>query len=313
MKIYTAEETRALLPYRRLADEIKSVALDRKSGKAHAPERMALPLANGGTLLVMPAADGNLAITKLVSVHPENGGLGLPTIQGEVVVMKAGTGERLGVLDGPVVTARRTAALSLLAASELAARPSGPLLVVGAGTQARSHLEALREGLGVSNVLVASRTREKADSLARHATGLGMKARAIEKPEDAISEAKLIVTATTSEVPVLPESVADDAFIAAVGAFRPEMAELPPGLIKTSNVIVDTLVSAKAEAGDLIQAHEAGVFEWSEASELQEVLGSGAKKPPADRPIVFKSVGSALWDLASARAAVRLRRARASR
>ncbi len=313
MRIYTAEETRAFLPYQKLAKEIKSVALDRKSGKAHAPERMALPLANGGTLLVMPATDDTVAITKLVSVHPENNALGLPTIQGEVVVMEAGTGRRLGVLDGSVVTARRTAALSLLAASELAAHPSGPFLIVGAGTQGRSHLEAFREGLGVSKVFVASRTREKADSLARHAASLGMEARVVERPEDAIGEAKLVVTATTSESPVLPEGVASDVFVAAVGAFRPEMAELPPGLIKTSNVVVDTTGGAKAEAGDLIQAHEVGSFDWSDSSELQEFLGAGAKKPPAGRPTIFKSVGSALWDLASARAAVRLRRARASR
>lgn len=303
MKIYTAEETRSLLAYQRLADEIRSVALDRKSGKVEAPERMALPLANGGTLLVMPATDEEIAITKLVSVHPKNGGLGLPTIQGEVVVMKSDTGERLGVLDGSVVTGRRTAALSLLAASELAAHPSGPLLVVGAGTQARSHLEAFREGLGVSKVFVASRTREKADSLARHAESLGMEARVVRRPDDAIGEAKLIVTATTSEHPVLPEIVASDAFIAAVGAFQPGMAELAPGLIKTSNVVVDTLEGAKGEAGDLIQAFEAGSFDWSDSSELQEFIGAGAKKPPADRPTIFKSVGSALWDLASARAA----------
>ncbi len=313
MKIYTAEETRALLPYQKLADEIKSVALDRKSGKAEAPERMALPLANGGTLLVMPATDEEIAITKLVSVHPENGGLGLPTIQGEVVVMEAGTGKRLGILDGSVVTARRTAALSLLAASELAAQTSGPLLIVGAGTQARSHLEAFREGLGVSKVFVASRTREKADSLARHAASLGMEARVVSRPDDAIGEAKLIITATTSEVPVLPDGIGADVFIAAVGAFKPGMAEISPALIRASNIVVDTHEGARGEAGDLIQARVAGSFDWSDSSELQEFIGSGAVSLPSGRPIIFKSVGSALWDLASARAAVRLHRSRASR
>ncbi|MBA2693381.1 MAG: delta(1)-pyrroline-2-carboxylate reductase family protein [Rubrobacter sp.] len=303
MKIYTVEETHALLPYRRLAEEIRSVALDGGAGKAYAPERMALPLADGGTLLVMPATDGEIAITKLVSVHPGNGVLGLPTIQGEVVVMEAGTGRRLGVLEGSAVTARRTAALSLLAASELAAHPSGPLLVVGAGTQGRSHLEAFRDGLGISKAFIASRTRGNAEILARHAASLGMEARAVNRPEDAIGEAKLIVTATTSEKPVLPREIGDDVFVAAVGAFRPGMAELAPDLIKNSNVVVDTLEGAKAEAGDLIQAHEAGAFDWKELLELQEFLGSGGRRLPAGRPTIFKSVGNALWDLASARAA----------
>ncbi len=183
MKIHGPEETRTLLPYQKLADEIRSVALDRRSGKAEAPERMALPLANGGTLLVMPATDGDIAITKLVSVHPDNKPLGLPTIQGEVIVMEAGTGKRLGVLDGSVVTARRTAALSLLAASELAVHPSGPLLIVGAGTQARSHLEAFHEGLDISKAFITSRTLESAEALALHAADLGMEARVVENPK----------------------------------------------------------------------------------------------------------------------------------
>lgn len=302
MRIFSPEETESLLPYRKLAEEIRSVALAWKSGAAQAPERMALPLASGGTLLVMPASDGRVAMNKLVSVHPENSSLGLPTIQGEVTVLKAGTGERLGVLDGSVVTARRTAALSMLAAGELAARPEGPLLILGAGTQGRSHLEAFREGLGVREVFIVSRTFESAQYLARHAADLGMEARALESPEEALSEAKLVVTATTSARPVLPDnSLAEDVFIAAVGAFKPETAELPPRLIQTSNVVVDTLEGAKSEAGDLLQAIESGAFEWERAVELQEALEG--KRLSKDRAVVFKSVGSALWDLASARTA----------
>ncbi|MGH3090177.1 MAG: delta(1)-pyrroline-2-carboxylate reductase family protein [Rubrobacteraceae bacterium] len=302
MKIHTAEETRALLPYRRLSEEIRSVALARKSGEARAPERMALPLASGGTLLVMPASDGDLAITKLVSVHPENNVLGLPTIQGEVVVMEADTGKRLGILEGSVVTARRTAALSLLAAEELASHPEGPLLIVGAGTQGRSHLEAFREGFGVSKVFIVSRTAESAESLARHAArSLGMEARVVESPGEALGAVSLVVTATTSESPVLPNNIEDDVFIAAVGAFKPTMAELAPELVRNSDITVDTLEGAKSEAGDLIQAEKTGAFGWERAVELEDVLGG--RHPSSGRPIVFESVGCALWDLAAARTA----------
>lgn len=299
MRLHGPEETEALLPYPRLAAEIGALA--RRSEEVRAPERMVLPLAEGGTLLVMPASDGEFAVTKLVSVHPENAALGLPTIQGEVVVMEAATGRRLGVLDGSVVTARRTAALSLLAAKALVADPSGPLLVVGAGTQGRSHLEAFREGLGVPEVFVASRTPESAEALARHAASLGMEAKAIGSPEEALGEARLIVTATTSEEPVLSGGVRDDAFVAAVGAFRPEMAELSPELVRSASVVVDTIEGAKGEAGDLIRAGEAGCFAWEEAVELREVLEG--ERFPAGKPVVFKSVGSALWDLAAARVA----------
>ena len=300
MQNLDAGETASRLPYVALADAIREVALARTSGAVQAPPRLALPLPKGAVLLVMPAADGDLAITKLVTVHPQNPGGGLPTIQGEVVVMEASTGTRLGLLDGATVTARRTAALSLLAARELASRPGGPLLIVGAGAQGRSHLEAFREGLGVSEAYVCSRTRGSAESLAARAEALGMDATVVEDPRAALSDVSLVVTATTSREPVLPEGVAEGTFVAAVGSFQPEAAELPPGLISDARVVVDTMDGAEEEAGDLIQAEEAGAFRWSDATELEEAL-RGRERPTGT--VVFKSVGHSLWDLAAARTA----------
>jgi ornithine cyclodeaminase len=259
---------------------------------------MSLPLAEAGVLLVMPASGEDIAMTKLVTVHPENTRSGLPTIQGEVIVMEAGTGRRLGILDGSVVTARRTAALSLLAARELAPRPNGPLLIVGAGTQSRAHLEAFHEGLGTSRVFVNSRTTESAGSLVEHAERLGLEARVVEEPGEALGEASLVVTATTSREPVLPEGVPDGSFVAAVGSFEPGTAELPVGLVAGAAVVVDTLEGAKEEAGDLIQAEKAGAFSWENATQLEDVLRTWERP---EGTVVFKSVGHALWDLAAAR------------
>ena len=298
MEILGAEETESRLPYADLAESIREVALERGSGAVHAPSRMALPLPEGGVLLVMPASGEGIAMTKLVTVHPENARSGLPTIQGEVVVMEAGTGRRLGILDGSVVTARRTAALSLLAARELALRPNGPLLIVGSGTQGRAHLEAFHEGLGTSRVFVNSRTRESAASLAEHAENLGMEARVVGEPGEALGEASLVVTATTSREPVLPEGVSDGSFVAAVGSFEPGAAELPAGLVARAAIVVDTLEGAREEAGDLIQAEKAGAFSWANATQLEEVLRT-PERP--EGTVVFKSVGHALWDLAAAR------------
>jgi ornithine cyclodeaminase len=300
VEILDAEGTAERLPYPALADSIREVALAMSSDELQAPPRFALPLQEGGVLLVMPASDPDIAITKLVTVHPENPTRGLPTIRGEVVVMDATTGERLGLLEGGVVTARRTAALSMLAARELAPRPEGPLLVVGAGTQGRAHLEAFRAGLGVSRVFVSSRSRRSAVSLAGHARSLGMEAEAVEGPGEVIDEVSLVVTATTSVEPVLPEGVPEGVFVAAVGSFEPEAAELPPALISASRVFVDTIEGAREEAGDLIGAQSAGAFGWEEATPLQEALRS-PERPTGT--VVFKSVGHALWDLAAARTA----------
>jgi 1-piperideine-2-carboxylate/1-pyrroline-2-carboxylate reductase [NAD(P)H] len=300
VEILDARETAERLPYPALAESIREVALARGSDDLRAPPRFAVPLQEGGILLVMPAADTEIAITKLVTVHPENPGRDLPTIQGEVVVMDATTGERLGLLEGGVVTARRTAALSMLAARELAPRPDGPLLVVGAGTQGRAHLDAFRAGLGVSRAFISSRGQGNAVSLAGHARSLGMEAEAVEGPKEVLDDVGLIVTATTSKQPVLPEEIPDGVFVAAVGAFEPEAAELTPTSISASQVFVDTLEGAKEEAGDLIQAERAGAFAWESATELEAALRS-PERP--EGTVVFKSVGHALWDLAAARTA----------
>ena len=110
----------------------------------------------------------------------------------------------------------------------------------------------------------------------------------------------LLVTATTSREPVLPEGVRGDAFVAAVGSFEPEAAELPPAMISRSTVVVDTTEGAREEAGDLLQAESVGAFRWESAAALEDALRW------SERPgglVVFESVGHALWDLAAAKLA----------
>jgi ornithine cyclodeaminase len=300
MEILDAQQTADSLGYTMLADSIRKVMVRRREGELEAPPRLTPGLPEGGTLLVMPAADEEIAMTKLVTVHPENAQHGLPTIQGEVVVMDAKTGERLGILEGSTVTGRRTAALSLLAAQTLAKNPDGPLLIVGAGTQARGHLEAFHEGFGTKKVFIISRTDEPAHALAEHARSFGMEAEIAQNVEQVLDEVSMIVTATTSYEPVLPEEIPADTFVAAVGAFNPQMAELPPGLLSKATVVVDTLEGVKEEAGDLIQAEQAGAFSWDRAVQLEDTLDWDSLP---NGPTVFKSVGNALWDLAAARAA----------
>ena len=300
MRFLGAEETRARLPYVDLAESIRKMALERASGELRAPARMSLSLPEGGVLLVMPAADEEIAITKLVTVHQHNPERELPTIQGEVVVMEAATGRRLGILDGSALTARRTAALSLLAARELAPHPDGALLIVGAGTQGCAHLEAFHEGLGTRVVFISSRTPERAASLREYAEDLGVSAQVVEDPKETLDEVSLVVTATTSREPVLPEEMPSGIFVAAVGSFEPEAAELPAELVSRSTVVVDTLEGAREEAGDLIQAERIGAFEWNSATPIEDALRA------SERPggtVVFESVGHALWDLAAARTA----------
>lgn len=291
MRILSAEETTALLPYPALAQTIAKVLQDHRQGLITAPERLVVGLAGGATLLLMPASDPEITVTKLVTVHPEQ----RPAVKAEVWVMRTQTGERLLLLDGSVVTARRTAAVSLLAAQKLAPNPSGTLLIMGAGTQGQSHLEAFQAGLGTDKVYICSRNLEHAEALAAYARQLRMLAQAISDPSNVLDEVSLIVTATTSKTPVLLDPVREDAFIAAVGAYRPDMAEVDPALVRRCAVVVDTLAGARSEAGDLLQAD----IDWNQVKALEDVL----EAKPSAGPVLFKSVGHALWDLAAARLA----------
>jgi ornithine cyclodeaminase len=127
-----------------------------------------------------------------------------------------------------------------------------------------------------------------------------MEASVVDGPEVALDAVSLVVTATTSQEPVLPGEIPEGIFVAAVGAFDPEVAELPPGLVGSSTVVVDTIEGVREEAGDLVQAERAGAFGWEDATQLEDAL-LWSDKPKGT--IVFKSVGHALWDLAAARTA----------
>jgi ornithine cyclodeaminase len=297
-----AAATAAALPWTGLVDALRAMLERKAAGCTVAPERLAVPLP-GGMLLAMPASDGEYASTKLVTVHPGNPERGLPTLLGELLLMRADTGQRLLILDGPALTARRTAALSVLAARTLAPHARGPLLVVGAGIQGRAHLEAFAEVQGIRKAFIVSRSRASAEALAAHGRALGIDARAADSADEVLAQAGVLVTATTSTAPVIGEGVRDDAFVAAVGAYRPEMCELPAPLLYRARVYVDDPAGARHEAGDLIQAG----LGWDRVTALEQVV-SGAAAPPANGPVVFKSVGQALWDLAAARLALEARR-----
>lgn len=290
-------QTAAALPYSRLADEVQSVLGD---PNARVPERQVLSLPGGGSLFVMPASDARVAMTKLITFTPTNAGTPRPSIQGDVLVFDVATGERMVCLDGPTVTARRTAAVSLLAARRLAALPQGPMLIVGAGVQGRAHLEAFAQGLGVREFFIASRTLAGAQSLADAARSLGCTAHAVVDLAQVQVHCPLVVTCTPAHAVVLRGALHPQVWLGAVGAFKPSMIELDPELTRRlareGRVVVDTQ-EASHEAGDLIQAGIAP----SQWQTLAQVLASGAG--PAHGPVLFKSCGWAGWDLAAARLA----------
>lgn len=310
MRQLDAAATAAALPWALLLEALESVCRDHAAGRVHCPPRQVLPLEAGGCLLVMPAVGPALAITKLVTVHPDNPARGRPTIMGEVLAMDSASGTGLALLDGPTLTARRTAAVSLLAQRLLApawAAVPREVLIVGGGVQARAHAQALRALFPAARLWVQGRG-ERMPALAAE---LGLEAL---PPGPAAQQARrwdLILCATTSREPVLAPGVGEAAgLVIGVGAFRHDMVELPPALLRQAQVAVDDPEGARAEAGDLLAA---GLFAAA-APPLVSLQDLVLGQRPADdgRPRVFKSVGCARWDLAAARVAWAQLRATAS-
>ena len=295
------QQTAQALPFMRLSQAITSLLQDTS---VVVPPRLVQPLSNAGSLFVMPAADAQLAITKLITWVTDNPSRGLPAIQGEVMVFDARDGRLLHVLDGPTVTAQRTAAVSLLAAQRLAPDPQGRLLLVGAGVQAKAHLHAFVQGLGVKEVWVASRTRASAQALVEEAQSLGVRAAIAESADQALAECSLVVSATSAQEIAVRGMPRDDAFISAIGAFTPAMVEWAPEVCRHvaqhGRVVVDTR-DADHEAGDLLQAG-LDVVQFPSLQDL--VLEHTAFDTSPSGPVFFKSCGWAGWDLAAARCVV---------
>ena len=297
------QQTADALPYPLLAQEIEHLLRDTS---VMVPTRLVLRLSDQSSLFVMPASDTKLAITKLITWVADNPSRGLPAIQGEVMVFDVRDGRRLCLLDGPTVTAHRTAAVSLLAAQKLAPNPSGKLLLVGAGVQARAHLHAFVHGLGVKQVVVASRTRASAQLLVDEAHAMGLRAEVAESADDALADCSLVVSATSAKEVALRMRPRDDAFVCAIGAFTPSMVEWAPEVCayvaQHGRVFIDTS-DAVHEAGDLLQAGlDVSTFPTLQALVRGEVSGAESQ----NGPVFFKSCGWAGWDLAAARCVVEL-------
>ncbi|SHN24320.1 delta(1)-pyrroline-2-carboxylate reductase family protein [Rhizobacter sp. OV335] len=294
MRQIDAAQTAALLPWRPLADAVMRAAIERDEGRLQAPVRSSFALSGDDRLLLMPASDQHYASVKLVTVNHGNPALGRERVQGEVLLMDRATGERLAMFDGVTVTARRTAAVSLAAALALKVPAGERLLIVGAGAQALAHGLAFDAVLAPAWIGVAARSRVSADGLVAALAAQGVTAHPVDDIGAEIGRCGLIVTATTSRSAVIPDALRPGARVFAVGAFTPAMCELPAALVRRAALVVDDLDGAKEEAGDLIQA---GV-DWSKVrglAQAAELAGAG------DAPVVFKSVGSAAWDLAAAR------------
>jgi ornithine cyclodeaminase/alanine dehydrogenase-like protein (mu-crystallin family) len=242
---------------------------------------------------------------KIVSVFRDNPSRGLPTVTSMYVLSDYATGAPLALMDGGYLTGIRTAAGSAVATRALARADARSLGVFGTGVQARFHVEMIRRVRALDEVLVAATSSEKAQTFAAWVTQTTrLSARAASAEE--VSAADVVAACTTSPTPVVvADAVRNGAHINAVGAFTPSTRELPSELVARSAVYVDTRPGAFSEAGDLLLAVGETSFTLDDVrGEVGEVLlGSAPGRANAGEVTVYKSVGAAFLDAATARLA----------
>jgi ornithine cyclodeaminase/alanine dehydrogenase-like protein (mu-crystallin family) len=284
------DQVRSELRIEVLIYAMEQALVDFSAGRVLQPVRNWLPVwDHAASLLVMPAVYGEVMGAKLVTVHPNNTALRLPTHHALIVLLRSSTGEPLAMMDGRLITEMRTAAVSALATKLLAKPEARVLAILGSGVQARSHFQALRLVRDFEEVRVWSRTPENASRLAAEIGAQPMPA------ELAVRGADVVVTVTNSPEPILRGAWLEaGTLVNAVGAFGSDRRELDDDAMKSGAVVVDSLEAALQESGDVLLSH-APIY-----AELGEILGGARPKPPAGT-VVFKSLGMAVEDLAAAK------------
>lgn len=308
--VYRTLPMRECIPL--MADALKALT----EGKAFVPLRMVVRLPDGSGLLgIMPGhmSDGDQGHPalgmKAVAIFPRNAARGLDTHQGAVLLLEADTGRLSAVMDAGAITAVRTAAVSAVATDHLARTDAHDLAILGAGIQARTHLEAIALVRSLQRVRVWSRTPERARNfVTEERRRYPFPIEATPTAEAAVRGADIVTTVTASPDPVLQGGwVKRGAHVNAVGSSLPTAREVDTNCICTARIFVDRRESALAEAGDLlIPIREGALTADAIVAELGEVVAGRAPGRRSDDELtLFKSLGLAVEDVAAAAHVVR--------
>jgi ornithine cyclodeaminase len=284
------------------------------AGSAQFPLRSRVEIeAYEGVTLIMPAylsETQDLAV-KVVSVFPRNISISEPTIYAAVLALDPATGRPLALMEGATLTAIRTGAASGAATDLLARKDSKTVGLFGSGVQARTQLEAVCTVRAIDRVYIFSLDTAGARDFIEELAGVGpipADLQIVDTPAEAVENADIICTATTSTDPVFAaEALKPGTHINAVGAFTPQMQEIGSDVVKLASVFVDSRSAALDEAGDLIIPLNAGIISEDHIrAELgQVVLGQVQGRKDDGEVTLFKSVGVAVQDAVAASLALR--------
>jgi alanine dehydrogenase len=270
-------------------------------------------------LLLMPAwtrgASSHLGI-KVVTVFPDNGARSLPSIYGQYLLLDGTTGQTVAMLDGTMLTKRRTACASGLASRYLSRPDARRLLMIGTGALAPQLIRVHAKVRPIEEVAIWGRRPERAESLAKElarslpqALGRPIAVRAAADRRQAVASSDIISCATLSKQPLVEgDWLGAGQHIDLVGAYTPAMRESDDKAVERARVYVDTRAGALKEGGDIVRPLANGTIDESQVIgdlyELARGQREGRAAGDATSITLFKSVGAALEDLAAAELAV---------
>jgi len=308
--VLAGHHVRELLTYRECADVMREALAELARGQIQQPLRTIVrPRDAAGFMGLMPAyspadhAGGAGYGLKAICITPGNPAIGKDAHQGGVLLFAADTGEPLALVNASAVTEIRTAATSAVATDLLARPGAAELAIIGTGVQGRAHAHAIAATRPLAGIRLAgrdlARTREVAAELAGQ---LGQPVSAYDDVPAAVAGAGIVVTATTSSVPVLRrEWLAPGTHVNAVGSCVPAARELDTATMAEAAIFADSRESVSHEAGDFLIAERDGAANPVRA-ELGELLtGTALGRADDDEITVFESLGLAAEDLAAAR------------
>jgi len=274
-----------------LIPALRRALIDLSAGRVLQPLRMVMELpAEQSLLFLKPVLTGDALAVKLITQMPANAQRGLPTMLATVVLMDPSSGRTLAVMDATWLTALRTAAVSALAADALTAPGAKIVAMLGSGALARSHALAMRAVRPVSQLRVWSRDAENVRRCAHDVGGTACAA-----AEEAVRGADIVCTVTNASEPVLRGAwLKPGAFVAAVGAVRPNWRELDDAAMRNV-VVADSRDAALRESGDVILSG-AQVY-----AEIGELLAGARPMPAPEATVIFKALGQAVEDAVAAR------------
>jgi ornithine cyclodeaminase len=306
--ILDSQQIRELLPMRDcielMADALSSLA----RGEVFQPLRTIIrpPEARGllGLMAAYRTGDQGAFGMKAICVFPGNPAIGKDAHQGAVMLFSRETGEMIALMNASEITAIRTAAVSAVATRLLAREDAHELAIIGAGVQARTHLGALDAVRSIKHARVACRNIEHAHEIAREMQPrFSFPIEPVKTNEEAVRGADLIVTATSSQEPVINKDwISPGAHVNAIGTHSPNSREIDSATMAASRIFVDRRESALNEAGDYLLAAKEGLIDAdSILAEIGELLiGTKHGRNSVNEITLFKSLGLAIEDVACA-------------